>query len=68
MLCIYASDIMNFSARLKSAKEKGIVGKETTPFILKYIADATGGESLESNISLVFNNAKLGAMIAVELN
>lgn len=59
---------VHINAALKSAKEKGIVGKETTPFILKYIADATGGESLESNISLVFNNAKLGAMIAVELN
>ena len=56
----------HISAALKAAKEKGITGKETTPFILKFIADATGGESLESNIALVFNNAELGARIAVE--
>lgn len=57
----------HISAALKAAKEKGVFGKETTPFILKYIADATGGESLESNIALVFNNAELGAKIAVEM-
>lgn len=55
------------SSALKAAKEKGIFGKETTPFILKFIADATGGESLESNIALVFNNAELGARIAQNL-
>ena len=53
---------------LKAADDKNITGKETTPFILKFIADATGGESLESNIALVFNNAVLGARIAVALN
>ncbi len=58
---------VHISAALKSAKDKGVIGKETTPFILKFIADATGGESLESNISLVFNNAELGARIAVDL-
>lgn len=57
----------HISSALKAAKEKGITGKETTPFILKFIADATGGESLESNIALVFNNAELGAKIAIEL-
>ncbi len=57
----------HISAALKAAKEKGITGKETTPFILKFIAEATGGESLESNIALVFNNAELGARIAQNL-
>ncbi len=52
---------------LKSADEKKILGKEITPFILKFIADKTSGESLESNISLVYNNAKLGALIAGEM-
>lgn len=55
---------LHISAALKAAKENGITGKETTPFILKYIADATSGESLGSNIALVFNNAELGARIA----
>ena len=55
------------NAALKSAKEKNIHGKETTPFILKFIADSTGGESLESNIALVFHNAELGAKIAAAM-
>ena len=55
------------NAALKSAKEKNILGKETTPFILKFIADNTGGESLESNIALVFHNAELGAKIAAAM-
>ena len=55
------------NAALKSAKEKNIHGKETTPFILKFIAESTGGESLDSNIALVFHNAELGAKIAVAI-
>lgn len=46
------------------AEEKGIKGKETTPFLLAKVKDVTGGDSLESNIQLVFNNAKLAAQIA----
>lgn len=45
----------------------GIKGKETTPFLLDKIQKLTGGKSLESNIQLVFNNAKIGAEIALEL-
>lgn len=47
--------------------EKGIKGKEATPFLLAKVKDITGGDSLESNIRLVFNNAKLAAKTAVEL-
>jgi pseudouridine-5'-phosphate glycosidase len=53
---------------LKEADEKGIKGKETTPFLLAKIKDITGGASLESNIKLVYNNAKVGARLAVELS
>lgn len=49
---------------LNAAKEKNITGKNVTPFLLKYIADHTQGESLEANIALIKNNAKLGAAIA----
>ena len=49
------------------AKAKGIHGKETTPFLLAKIKDITGGNSLDSNIQLVFNNARLAAKTAVEL-
>lgn len=52
---------------LKEAKDKGIKGKETTPFLLSKVKDITGGKSLESNIQLVFNNAKLSAQIAVNM-
>jgi len=49
------------------AKARGIHGKETTPFLLAAIKDITGGDSLHSNIELVFNNARLAAKTAVEL-
>lgn len=50
------------------AKEKGIHGKATTPFLLSKIKDITKGESLEANIELVYNNAILGARIAKEIS
>jgi len=51
---------------LDVVKEKKISGKEVTPFLLKYIAEHTKGESLEANIALIKHNAKIGAEIAVE--
>lgn len=52
---------------LKEAEEAGIKGKETTPFLLAKVVELTGGESLDSNIQLVLNNARLAAKTAVEL-
>ena len=49
---------------LKEAKEQGIHGKETTPFLLARVKDLTGGDSLDSNIQLVFNNARVASRIA----
>ena len=49
---------------IEEAKEKGIHGKETTPFLLAKVKELTGGDSLDSNIQLVFNNARLAAKIA----
>ncbi|SVA95851.1 uncharacterized protein METZ01_LOCUS148705, partial [marine metagenome] len=49
---------------LKEASEKGIDGKAVTPFLLERISQLTDGESLKTNIALVFNNALLGAKIA----
>ena len=51
---------------LKMMNEQGIKGKETTPFLLKTIVELTGGDSLESNIKLVLNNAAVGAEIIKE--
>lgn len=53
---------------LKDAEKNGIRGKESTPFLLAKVKEITGGDSLESNIKLVYNNARLGADIAVELS
>ncbi|MDY3014495.1 MAG: pseudouridine-5'-phosphate glycosidase [Evtepia sp.] len=50
---------------IEEAKEKGIQGKETTPFLLAKVKEITGGDSLEANIQLVFNNARLAARTAV---
>ena len=43
---------------------KGIHGKETTPFLLARVSELTGGDSLASNIQLVFNNARVAAQTA----
>lgn len=52
---------------VEEAQLLGIKGKETTPFLLTKIKEITGGESLDSNIQLVYNNAKLAAQIACSL-
>ena len=51
-------------AALIDAQREGVKGKETTPYLLKKIVELTGGDSLESNIKLVINNAIVGAGIA----
>ena len=49
---------------LRRAEEKGIVGKDVTPFLLESIVELTGGESLEVNIRIAENNIRLAAAIA----
>ena len=49
---------------IRECNDKGIHGKETTPFLLARVAEITGGDSLASNIRLVYNNAKLAAQTA----
>lgn len=51
-------------AALAAAEAQGIAGKAVTPFLLDHIFTATAGRSLEANIALVLNNARLGAQIA----
>ncbi len=53
---------------LAEAEEKGIAGKEVTPFMLGKVKELTEGKSLDANIALVKNNARIGAAIAVALN
>ena len=52
---------------LAEAKAQGVRGKETTPFLLARVVELTGGDSLESNIQLVLNNARLAARTAAVL-
>ncbi|MEW8974499.1 MAG: pseudouridine-5'-phosphate glycosidase [Tissierellaceae bacterium] len=63
-------DTINNSIKdaLIEAEKKGIKGKETTPFLLDKVKEITKGESLEANIQLVYNNAKVGADLAVEFS
>lgn len=51
-------------AALAEAAARGIAAKAVTPFLLQRIYELTGGRSLEANIALVLNNARLGAAIA----
>ena len=52
---------------LKEAEEAGVKGKEVTPFLLAKVVELTGGDSLESNIRLVLNNAAVAAETAAAL-
>lgn len=62
-------DVINraINEAIADSREQGIHGKDTTPFLLAKIKEITGGDSLDSNIQLVFNNARLAAKTAVEL-
>ena len=66
----YAMPLDTINAAIDQAiaecNAKGIHGKETTPFLLARVAELTGGNSLASNIRLVFNNAMVAAKTAVE--
>ena len=50
---------------LADARERGVLGKDITPYLLGRIVEITQGESLRTNIALVRNNARLGAALAV---
>ncbi|XP_040201666.1 pseudouridine-metabolizing bifunctional protein C1861.05-like isoform X1 [Rana temporaria] len=52
---------------LEETRLQGIRGKDVTPFVLQRVNELTGGRSLESNIALVKNNAKVGSRIAAAL-
>jgi pseudouridine-5'-phosphate glycosidase/pseudouridine kinase len=52
---------------LREAEQKAVLGRDVTPYVLKRVAELTGGSSLAANIKLVLNNARIGSQIAVEL-
>ena len=49
---------------IAEAQSRGIAGKRLTPFLLEKIVEISEGDSLESNIALVMNNARLAAAVA----
>ena len=53
---------------MEIASKNNIKGKDLTPFLLQNITSLTEGETLKSNIKLMFNNAKLAAKIAISFN
>jgi pseudouridine-5'-phosphate glycosidase len=53
---------------IRQQADLGIKGKESTPFLLAKVKELTGGDSLDSNIQLVYNNAMVGAQLAVALS
>lgn len=57
----------NIALAIEESNSLGIKGKASTPFLLAKVKELTAGESLVSNIELVYNNAKLAAEIAVDL-
>ena len=63
------ADVINraIDEAIDEANRRGIHGKETTPFLLAKIKELTGGDSLDSNIQLVLNNARLAARTAAAL-
>ncbi|MGM9670103.1 MAG: pseudouridine-5'-phosphate glycosidase [Oscillospiraceae bacterium] len=67
----YAMDKATIDAAIEQAlrelREQGVHGKETTPFLLARVVELTGGDSLESNIQLVLNNARLASKTAAAL-
>ncbi|MBE6975126.1 MAG: pseudouridine-5'-phosphate glycosidase [Ruminococcaceae bacterium] len=61
-------DVINaaIDRAISECNAQGIHGKATTPFLLARVAELTGGDSLASNIRLVYNNARVAAQTAVE--
>ena len=55
------------AAALEEANALGVRGKQVTPFLLARVKELTGGDSLESNIQLVFHNVRLAAETALAL-
>ena len=65
-----AADILEpmIDSALSQARAQGIEGSETTPFLLSWIAQQSGGASLRANVALLDSNAAVAAQVAVALS
>ena len=50
---------------LEGARRRGVRGKAVTPYLLRAVAESTGGRSLDANVALLLNNARIAAEVAV---
>lgn len=55
------------ASALDRARASGVRGKDVTPFLLRAVAETTGGRSLEANVALLLNNARVAASVAVAI-
>ncbi|HYO90699.1 MAG TPA: pseudouridine-5'-phosphate glycosidase, partial [Pyrinomonadaceae bacterium] len=53
---------------LAQAEQRGISGRELTPFLLSHMAEHSDGSTLRANVALLENNARVAAGIALALN
>jgi len=61
--------LMAATARAETRmEEEGVAGKAVTPFLLRALADETGGRSLEANLALLEDNARLAAEVALAIS
>ena len=49
-------------------EKDGITGKRVTPYLLDKLVGLTGGNSLKTNMALIENNARVGGLLAAELD
>ena len=62
-------ELMAASARAETRMiEAGVAGKEVTPFLLRALAEETGGRSLDANLALLEDNARLAADVGVAIS
>jgi pseudouridine-5'-phosphate glycosidase len=52
---------------LAAADTAGVRGRDVTPFLLAHLGDATSGRTLDANVALLRNNARVAAEIAIAL-
>ena len=53
---------------LEEADVQGVSGAATTPFLLARVSQITGGESLQANLALLRNNARVAAQVAAAMS
>ena len=62
-------ELMAATARAETRmNEAGVAGKEVTPFLLRALAEETGGRSLDANLVLLEDNARLAAAVALAIS